>query len=156
MNTKLIALCLLAFGSAFGAEEKVTAPNGGRLIDTVKPNAEFLINKDRKIEIRFLEDGKVIEPATQVVTVTMGDRAKPTKLTFEKDGDKFISDKEIPKGKDHPVVLQIKPTPDAKVVTTKFTLNLAQCPTCQNAEYACVCSHEVKEHGHTHKPGEEH
>jgi hypothetical protein len=156
MKTKLIALCLLAFGTAFTSEEKSKAPNGGRIIDTVTPNAEFLINKDKKIEIRFLEDGKVIAPATQTVTVTMGDRAKPTKLTFEKDGDKLISDKEIPEGKDHPVVLQIKSTPDEKAVTTKFTLNLAKCPSCENAEYACVCSHEDKEHGHTHKPGEEH
>lgn len=156
MKTNIIALCLLAFGSAFAAEDKIKAPNGGRIIDTVKPNAEFVINKDKKIEIRFLEDGKVIAPAAQVVTVTMGDRAKPTKLTFEKDGDKLISDKEIPEGKDHPVVLQIKSTPDEKAVTTKFTLNFAKCPTCDHPEYACSCDHEVKEHGHTHKPGEEH
>ena len=71
----------------------------------------------------------------------MGDRANPTKLAFAKDGDKLVSDKNIPDGKELPVVLQIKTTADAKAVTEKFNLNLAKCPTCSNSEYACTCDH---------------
>jgi hypothetical protein len=142
------------------AAEKVKAPNGGRIIDAVEPHAEFLITKDKKVEVRFLDAaGKVVAPAAQTVTVTMGDRAAPTKLTFTKDGDKLVSDKAIPEGNDLPVVVQIKATPDAKSVTEKFNLNLAKCPTCENAEYACTCAHgdEEKGHeGHDHKPGEKH
>jgi hypothetical protein len=38
-------------------------------------------------------------------------------------------------------VVQIKAKPDAKSVTEKFNLNLNDCPTCKNKEYACTCAH---------------
>ncbi|MEO8614173.1 MAG: hypothetical protein ABI600_03450, partial [Luteolibacter sp.] len=76
-----------------------------------------------------------------VVTVTTGDRANPTKLAFTRDGEKLVSDKTIPEGKELPVVLQIRAKEGEKAITTKFTLNLAKCPTCSNAEYACSCEH---------------
>lgn len=161
MKTKLITLAALITSLAFSqAAEEIKAPNGGRIIEAVEPHAEFLITADKKIEIRFLDDGgKVVAPAAQTATVTMGDRAAPTKLTFAKDGDKLVSDKVIPEGKDLPVVLQIKTTPDAKNVTEKFNLNLAKCPTCSNAEYACTCEHgggEKGHEGHDHKEGDGH
>ena len=161
MKTKIAIIAALVASLAFAtAAEKIKAPNGGRIIDNVTPKAEFVVTKDKKIEIRFLDDsGKVIAPAAQVATVTMGDRAAPTKLAFAKDGDKLVSDKVIPEGKELPVVLQIKTTPDAKAVTAKFNLNLSICPTCKNAEYACTCDHsgEEKGHeGHNHKPGDNH
>ncbi len=150
MKTKLITIAALVANLTFAtAAEKIKAPNGGRIIDSVEPHAEFLVTEDKKVEVRFLgEDGKVIAPAAQVVTVTMGDRAAPTKLAFTVDGDKLISDKVIPEGKELPVVLQIKTTPDAKATTAKFNLNLADCPTCEHAEYACTCDHGGDEKGH--------
>jgi hypothetical protein len=161
MKINIIAIAALVAGLTFAnAAEKIKAPNGGRIIDSVEPHAEFLITKDKKVEVRFLDDaGKVVAPAAQTVTVTMGDRAAPTKLAFTKDGDKLVSDKVIPEGKELPVVLQIKVTPEAKSVTAKFNLNLAKCPTCENAEYACTCAHggdEKGHEGHDHKPGEKH
>jgi hypothetical protein len=53
-------------------------------------------------------------------------------------------------GKELPVVLQIKVTPDAKSVTEKFNLNLAKFPTCEHGEYACTCENggEEKQNGH--------
>ncbi len=143
MKTKIATIAALVASLAFAtAAEKIKAPNGGRIIDTVTPNAEFLVTTDKKVEVRFLDEtGKVIAPDVQTVTVVMGDRAAPTKLAFAKDGDKLVSDKVIPDGKELPVVLQIKTTPDAKAVTEKFNLNLAKCPTCSNAEYACTCDH---------------
>lgn len=158
MKTKIIALIIASLTFATAAE-KIKAPNGGRIIDTVTPNAEFLVTTDKKVEVRFLDAaGKVIAPAAQTVSVTMGDRAAPTKLAFTKDGDKLVSDKTVPEGKELPVVLQIKVTPETKAVTEKFNLNMAKCPTCSNAEYACSCDHATKEanHGHEHKPGEDH
>lgn len=150
MKANIIALTALITGITFAAAaDKIKAPNGGRIIDTVEPKAEFLINTDKKIEIRFLDDaGKVVAPAAQVVTVTMGDRANPTKLAFAKDGEKLVSDKVIPNGKALPVVVQIKTTPDAKSATAKFSLNLAKCATCEHAEYACTCAHGGEEKGH--------
>jgi hypothetical protein len=143
MKTRILAIAALIAGLTFAnAEEKVKAPNGGRIIDAVTPIVEFLVTKDKNVEVRFLDAaGKVVAPAAQTVTVTMGDRAAPTKLAFNKDGDKLVSDRAIPAGKELPVVVQIKSVPDAKPVYAKFNLNLATCPTCLNAEYACACDH---------------
>ncbi len=138
------------------AAEKVKAPNGGRIIKEVTPHAEFFINKDKKIEIRFLDEaGKVVAPGEQIVTVTMGDRSAPTKIAFAKEGDKLISDQVIPEGKELPVVLQIRAKEGEKAVNAKFNLNLATCSACSNLEYACACDHAHGD-GHTHAPGEEH
>jgi len=140
MKTKIIASLIASLTLASAAEIK--APNGGRVIDAVTPHAELLVTTDKKIEIRFLDDaGKVIAPEEQVVTIVMGDRAAPTKLAFAKDGDKLVSDKVIPEGKELPVVLQIRAKEGEKATTGKFNLNLANCPTCEHAEYACVCGH---------------
>ena len=159
MKTKLIALGLIiaSLGVATAEpEEKVKAPNGGRIISKVTPHAEFLLTPEKKVEVRFLEGGKVIAPTTQVVTVTMGDRAKPTKLAFTKDGDKLVSDKPVPEGDNLPVVLQIAPKEGEKPVSEKFNLNLSKCPECKLTEYACACDHAAEEKPHTHKEGEDH
>lgn len=121
-------------------------PSGGRLITKVEPHAEFFVTKERKIEIRFVgDDGKIVKPGTQVVTVTLGDRAAPTKLVFTQADDKLISDKSIPEGNDLPTVVQIREKQGAKPINEKFNLNLDQCPTCKNKEYACTCAHDADE-----------
>jgi hypothetical protein len=117
-------------------------PTGGKLITEVEPHVEFFVNKDKKVEIRFVDDdNKVVAHGQQAISVTLGDRSAPTKLAFTKDGDKLVSDKTIPEGNDLPTVVQIKVTPDAKTVTEKFNLNLEKCPTCKFQEYACTCAH---------------
>lgn len=156
MKTRLLTLSLLLAGLSFvNAADKhdhdhdhiKAGPTGGRLIVKVEPHAEFFVNKDKKVEIRFVDhDNKVVAPDKQAVSVTLGDRSAPTKLTFLSDGKKYISDKAIPEGNDLPTVVQIKASPDAKTVTEKFNLNLSQCPSCKNKEYACEC-----EHDHDHK-----
>lgn len=156
MKTRIIALVFASLTFATAAE-KIKAPNGGRIIETVTPCAEFLVTKDNKVEVRFLDGtGKVVAPAAQVVTVVMGDRAAPTKLTFTKDGDKLVSDKAVPQGKDLPVVLQIRTTPDAKTVNEKFNLNLAICPECKLGEYACACDHGGDGQDHGQQGGGDH
>lgn len=133
--------------SAHDKDAKV-GPTGGKLLTESEPHAEFLVNKEKKVEIRFIgEDGKVVAPGTQVVTATLGERSKPTKLTFTKDGDKLISDKPVPEGNDYPTVVQIKADAKAKAVNAKFNLNLSQCPTCDHPEYACTCAHGEEEKG---------
>lgn len=157
MNTRIITLAALVASLTLAAAADIKAPNKGRIIDSVEPHAEFLVTKDKKIEIRFLDDaGKVIAPAAQTASVVMGDRSAPTKLAFTKDGDKLVSDKTVAEGESLPVVLTIRVTPDAKAVTEKFNLGLGNCPPCGNAEYACTCEHakggkEEKGHeGHDH------
>lgn len=127
-------------------EHAKAGPTGGKLITEVEPHAEFFVNKDNKVEIRFVDDeNKVVAPGAQVVSVTLGDRRAPTKLAFSKDGDKLISDKAIPEGNMLPTIVQIRAKEGEKAVTEKFNLNLEQCPTCKYKEYACTCAHGEEE-----------
>lgn len=117
-------------------------PTGGRLITTVEPHVEFFVNKDKKVELRFVDDdNKVVAHGTQVISVVLGDRAAPTKLVFTQQGDKLVSDKAIPAGNDLPTVVQICAKEGAKPVNEKFNLDLSSCPTCKYQEYACICAH---------------
>jgi hypothetical protein len=150
MKTKsLFTIAALALGLSFPAlaEDKhdhaaKAGPTGGKLITTVEPHVEFFVNKDKKVEIRFVDDAnKVVAPGTQVISVTLGERAKPTKLTFTKEGNKLISDQPVPEGNDYPTVVQIKADAKAKPVNARYNLNLTKCPECPNAEYACICDH---------------
>jgi hypothetical protein len=152
LNTLLLSLALTFTATAEDKHDHdhdhaaQAGPTGGKLITEVEPHVEFFVNAEKKVEIRFISDDmKVVAPAEQVITVILGDRTAPTTLTFTKDGDKLISDKAVPEGNDLPTVVQIKTTPDAKAVNEKFNLNLAQCPTCSNKEYACTCAHDEEE-----------
>jgi hypothetical protein len=140
---KHILLLLACLTLTTSAADIQAGPTGGRLITSVTPHVEFFVNPDKKVELRFLNDAnKVVPPTTQVITVALGDRAAPTKLTFLPQGDKLISDKTIPAGNDYPTVVQIRAKEGAKPVNEKFNLNLEQCPTCKYQEYACICAHE--------------
>lgn len=123
-------------------KKKVAGPNGGRVVTGLEPRAEFLVMGDRKVKITFLgKDGKPVAPAEQVVTVTSGDRAAPTQLTFTKSGNALVSNVALPAGDELPTVVQIKPTPSGKTVIDRFTLDLSKCGECKLAEYACICAH---------------
>jgi len=160
-TTTLATLLALALSSFAFADEKkkddhdhdhehiIAGPTGGRMITEVEPHAEFFVNADNKIEIRFFNhDNELVAPAGQTVSVIMGERSKPTKLAFAQEGDKLISDQAIPDGNLLPTVVQIKTGADAKTVTERFNLNLSDCPTCEYKEYACICDHE---HDHDHE-----
>jgi hypothetical protein len=162
----ILATAVLALGLAFNvgaAEDKhdhehaaKAGPTGGKLITEVEPHVEFLVTKDKKVEIRFIDDdNKVVAPAEQVISVTLGERSKPTKLTFTKDGNKLVSDKVVPEGNDYPTVVQIKTDAKAKAVNARFNLNMTKGPTCANAEYACTCEHGDEKEG-AHKEGDGH
>jgi hypothetical protein len=148
-----ITLITLALAFTVSAEDKHShdhaikaGPTGGRLITEVEPHVEFFVNKDKKVEIRFIDDDmKIVAHGEQVISVTLGVRSAPTKLAFVKEGDKLVSDQAIPEGNDHPTVVQIKAKAGEKAVTEKFNLNLEQCPTCSNKEYACTCAHGTEE-----------
>ena len=95
-HMKSIALKLLAALAltipAFAAEQehkhekKEAGPNNGRVITAVEPHLEFLVTKDRKVEITALtEDPKAGKLSGQVIAVTAGDRSKPTKLEFKEE-----------------------------------------------------------------------
>jgi hypothetical protein len=143
---KSIALHLMAaFVCAvptFAAEKKEGGPNGGRVLRAVQPNLEFTVTKDRKVEIVALTpDLKPAKLTGQVISVTAGDRSKPTKLEFKEEGGKLVSTNKVPEGNDYPVSVSIKPNASGKAVYEKFNLNFEKCPSCKYQEYACVCDH---------------
>src|SRR5688500_18649777 len=136
----VVAVGLCAGVHAQEAKKKVAGPNGGRIIASLEPRAEFFVTPDRKVQITFLDkSGKAIPPGEQVVTVVAGERMSPTTLTFSKAGNQLVSNVPLPKGDDVPAVVQIRPTPGAKAVTEKFNVDLAKCGECKLAEYACIC-----------------
>ena len=155
-----VAVSLVGFAAGIQAQEKdhdhnkiEAGPNGGRVLKSVEPHLEFFVTKDRKVQITALgEDGKAIPIEKQVVKVTGGDRANPTRMKFEKEGDVLISTIVFPEGNDFPVVVQLKKNKVSKTILEKFNLNLNQCPTCDFAEYACACDHSHE--GHDHKEDE--
>lgn len=140
LTTILVSLIPL---HAHESHEKAPAgPNGGRLITSSEPHAEFLVTPDRKIQITFVgDDGNTVPPADQIITVITGERTAPVKVTFTKTPTGFLSAEALPEGNNLPVILQIKSSPEDKPTVAKFTLNLPLCPGCQLPEYTCTCSH---------------
>ena len=124
--------------------KKVAGPNGGKVITSIEPHAEFFVTADNKIRITFLgDDNKAIAVAGQSVDVVCGSRTNPTMLAFTKeaDGKSLISTGTLPAGNNFPTIVTLKTTPDAASTRAKFILNLSDCPTCKYKEYACACVH---------------
>jgi hypothetical protein len=129
-------------GKNHSHEKKIAGPNGGRILTSIEPHAEFFVTADRKVQITFVDDDyKPIAPAGQIVAVTTGERSAPVKMSFAKSDNTLLSEQTVPEGNNFPVVVQIKTSPDAKATVEKFTLNFSSCPDCKLAEYACICSH---------------
>lgn len=118
-------------------------PNHGKLITDVEPHLEFFLTKDRKVQLTFVDDhNKVVARPDAGFSMICGDRAKPTKLTFEKTLTGYISKEKLPDGKNIPTVLRVKSSKDGKTETIRFNINLNDCPGCEFLEYACTCDHD--------------
>jgi hypothetical protein len=131
-----------AFAADKRPHEVKEGPNGGRVITTIEPHLEFLVTKERKVEITALgEDLKPAKLTGQIIAVIAGERSKPTKLELKEEGGKLASSNTLPEGNDYPVSISIKSGAGAKAVYEKFNLNLEKCPTCKHEEYACICAH---------------
>lgn len=137
-----ITFALSATAADHAHEEKKAGPNGGRLLTALDPHAEFLVTADRRIQITFLDErDQPVAPSDQIVTVTTGERAAPTRLTFTRVGNVLLSEAALPEGNNLPAVVQIKASPEAALVTERFNVNLSTCPECKLVEYACICDH---------------
>ena len=144
----------------------IAGPNGGRVLTSVEPHLEFFVQDDRTVKITALdEDLKPIKVDKQSVKIVAGDRKKPTRLKFEEKDGVLISDAKLPEGNLYPVIVQIKTAKLKKSVNEKFNLNLTQCSSCDNKEYACTCDHdhageekgkEDSHEGHDHADHEGH
>lgn len=122
----VIALTLLIFGIHILLEQKnaktsFVTPNGGRLINSVKPQFEFFLRKDQHAQITFLDPkGQKVSANKQVISIIGGDRKAPVRIGFVKRNGLLISEKKLPDMKRIPIVMQITVAPGSKSQYEKF------------------------------------
>ena len=116
-------------------------PNGGRFLEKTEPKAEFVVEKDHTARINFFDAAsKPVAVAGQNVTVIAETKEGKEKIEFEKKGDALVSKTKLPEGDGYNVVVQFKPTAEAKSQNYRFKLDLQTCGECKRAEYACICN----------------
>ncbi len=162
-----VAACLATgFSSSFaqdhdhheGEGHELVTPNGGRLVALMDSHAEIFVKDDGGVQVTFLdEEGAVVAPSGQLVTLVGGNRMDPIQLDFAESGDSLLSEGALPLDKPIPVVVQFQAGAGEKTYRERFQLNMSSCPTCEYKEYACVCHEdEESEHGHEHGGSEAH
>ena len=125
-----------------GHDHIKAGPNKGRMISSVTPQAEFFVMDNGRVQISFFDvDMKAVAPAGQTVSVISGERISPLEMSFTAEDNALVSKEALPKGNNFPTVVAIKTNADSEEVVTKFTLNLSDCSSCSNKEYACECHH---------------
>ena len=140
--TRLItaALLIALTGSALAAVTVKAGPRKGRILEIENQQAEFFVEKDRTLSIAFYDAAMKPQPAAaQVVTATAEAPTGKVKLEFEKKGDLLISKAPLPAGEHYTIVVQVKPSADAKSKNFRIPLDLNVCKGCSNPEYACIC-----------------
>lgn len=137
----ITAALLVAFTGSTLAEVTIKAgPRKGRLLEIENQQAEFFVEPDRSISIAFYDAAMKAQPAAaQSVSATAEAPTGKVKLEFEKKGDLLISKTPLPAGEHYTVVVQIKPTAEAKPKNFRIKLDLSTCAGCSNPEYACTC-----------------
>jgi hypothetical protein len=124
------------------AETPQAGPLGGRLLALDAGKAEFFVEPDRTVTIAFYDDAlKKTAPAGQVVTATADAPSGKAKLEFAPKDDVLKSTAPLPEGSDYTIVVQIRPTAEAKPKNFRITYLTHTCPECSRPEYACTCSH---------------
>jgi hypothetical protein len=155
MNTLLkTTLILFAIASTAFAEKEhshdkpIPGPKGGRILEVEGGHAEFFVQPDNKVSITFYDsEMKPAAPDEQVVKVVAEAPSGKTTLDFEKSGDAFVSSSARPEGEGYRIVLQIKPTSDAKAQNFRIEYHTEICGECNHPEYACICpDHEGQKH----------
>jgi hypothetical protein len=146
MKTSLKILTLagvLCAGSLnlHAADQKVLAgPKGGRLLEKTEPKAEFYLEKDHTATITFYDAAlKPVPVAGQSVTVIADAKGGKATVEFEKKGDVLVSKTKLPEGDGYNLVVQFRPSADAKPQNLRFKLDTHICGGCKRAEYACNC-----------------
>jgi len=126
----------------------VAGPNGGKLLAKVEPHLEFWIQpEDQHARITYVDDSlKPMEPGNLEIHLSMGDRANPTRVSFEKKVNWLVSNQPLEAAGNPPVILEIRSPDSESVIYERFHLNMDTCPDCQLHEYACICEHEPHEH----------
>lgn len=143
MKLKLIALAgVLCAGlfTATAAEKIEAGPKGGRLLEKTTPRAEFFVEKDRTVSIRFYDASlKPVAAGEQTVTAVADAKSGKQKLEFEKKGDLLVSKSKLPEGDGYTVVVQLAAKAGAKPQNFRIKYDESTCGGCKRIEYACTC-----------------
>ena len=142
MNIRIITLAgVLCAGLLTAAAAKIEGgPKGGRILEKTTPKAEFFVEKDKTVSITFYDAaGKVVAPSGQAATVIADAKSGKQTLQFEKKGDALVSTTKLPEGDGYNLVVQLKPTAEAKPQNFRFVYESHTCGGCKRAEYACNC-----------------
>lgn len=135
------ALCIAPVMADAQVNIKV-GPRKGLIMEIPGKNAEFFVEKDRKISIVFYDTAmKPVAVGTEVITAVAEAPSGKTKMEFEKVGDKLVSKSPLPAGDNYQVVMQIKTSADAKPKNFRVKYSSHICGECSNPEYACTCGH---------------
>ncbi|MDA0577650.1 MAG: hypothetical protein O3B24_06070 [Verrucomicrobia bacterium] len=144
MKTLLTALVAMIIGGTVRAESIDAGPTGGRLLANAPPRAEFVVNAERKVEIRMFDaELHPVAVGEQVVTVIAEAPSGKTTLTLTNSAGMLVSTDPLPEGDGYNVVVQVRAAAEAKPQNFRVALHTGVCGGCQRAEYACTC----EEHG---------
>lgn len=148
MKKWLMIVGLMASSTVFATV--VGGPKGGKLLQNEAPRAEFFVNAERKVEVRFYDDAlAVVVPAEQSVTIVANAPTGKKKFDLQKAGDALISSEALPEGDGYLIVVQITTSPGDKPQNFRIPYHAEICGDCNRAEYACTCEHSGEdEHGH--------
>jgi len=148
MKKWLMIVGLIASSTVFATV--VGGPKGGKLLQNEAPRAEFFVNAERKVEVRFYDDAlAVVVPAEQSVTIVANAPSGKKKFDLQKAGDALISSEALPEGDGYLIVVQITTSPGDKSQNFRIPYHAEICGDCNRAEYACTCEHLGEdEHGH--------
>jgi hypothetical protein len=143
MKSLLLGVLLAGSINAPAAESKIVGgPKGGRLLEKTEPRAEFFVEKDQTVTITFYDAAlKPVPVAAQSVTLIAEPKSGKQTIAFEKKGDVLVSKTKLPEGDGYNLVVQFKPTPDARPQNFRFKYETHTCGECKRVEYACTCGH---------------
>ncbi|PTX91906.1 hypothetical protein DB346_23395 [Verrucomicrobia bacterium LW23] len=142
MNKFILALIMLSLSIApiFAAKHVKAGPRKGLLLELTGKNAEFFVEKDRKVSIVIYDAAmKPQAPSGEEFTATAEAASGKVKLEFEVKGDQLVSTTPLPGGEGYQVVVQAKADKAAKPKNFRIKLELYICKSCSNPEYACTC-----------------
>lgn len=146
--SSIFAAVLLAANSLFAHGGVELGPNGGRILEFSKDETMHgeVIAKDGKFHVALLDkDMKPVAVADQTLTVTAGDRDKPTKVEVSKADGKFVVP--MQKGESYWVIFQYKASAKAKPITARLHYNAEICEECKAQEWLCKCAPEGETKG---------
>jgi hypothetical protein len=138
----LLALCLFLPAGQVSAGEKIVAgPKGGRVLESEPHLVEFLVTKDRRVEVTFYDARRqIVAPGERVVAVMAEPKAGRVAIPLENSPTGFLSTTALPTGEPYRVVVQVRENAGARPRNFRLELNLEPCGGCKLAEYACTCA----------------